>query len=145
MMRKLTKTILISFLALAAGCISIERTGEYYVAMKTMTFGKMQEYKDDDAYKPLLLSIGKPGYDGGTMYLPPSVGVNIVYAGAYMEHKFLPVTLILWPVGIGVWWVEAFVLAPAWDTLCLPYDMYLRDDYLENERQKTDTSERPAL
>jgi len=63
-MRKLTKTIFVSSLALAVGCISIERTGEYYVAMKTMTFGKMQEYKDDDAYKPPPISIGMPkGYN----------------------------------------------------------------------------------
>lgn len=142
-MKPFARMVLVSSLALVAvGCISIERTGEYYVAMKTMTFGKLHEYKDDDAYKPPPLSIGMPGNDGGTKYLPPSVGVNIVCAGAYMEDKFLPATFILWPVGIGVWWVESFVLAPVWDTLCLPYDMYLRGDYLERERQKTDTTER---
>ena len=47
----------------AAGCCSIERTGEYYIATKTMTFQKLDEYhreKGDSTYMPLPFSIGIP-------------------------------------------------------------------------------------
>ncbi len=79
-MKKLTKAILISSLALAAaGCTSIERTGEYYVATKTMTFQKLDEYhreKGDSKYMPLPFSIGIPDENKeGITYLPPSAGV----------------------------------------------------------------------
>ena len=143
-MKPLARMILVSSLALAAaGCIFIERTGEYYVATKTMTFGKVKEYSFSENYDPPPFSLGVPGdRDKSMKYLPPSIGVDLVVVGAYMEDSFLPGTLILWPVGIAIWSVESFVLAPIWDTLCLPYDMYLRNDYLEKERQKTDTTER---
>ena len=129
-----------------AGCCSIERTGEYYVATKAMTFQKLDEYHremDDSKYMPLPFSIGIPDESRkGITYLPPSAGVMLFFAG-FLSGDAWPITaLVFAPAGAAVWAGESLVLAPVWDTLCLPRDMYLRDDYLEKERQKSDTTER---
>ena len=36
-MKPFARMILVSFLVLAAGCCTVDRTGEYYVATKTLT------------------------------------------------------------------------------------------------------------
>ena len=145
-MKKQTKAIIIASLALAAGCCSIERTGEYYVATKTMTFQKLDEYHreiGDATYTPLPFSIGIPDKDReGETYLPPSAGVMLFFTGFLAGDEWPMTALFFAPAGALVWAGESLVLASVWDTLCLPYDMYLRDDYLERERQKTDTTER---
>ena len=142
----LRRGILVSSLAFAAGCMSIERTGEYYVATKTMTFQKLDEYHremDDSKYMPLPFSIGIPDESRkGIIYLPPSAGVMLFFAG-FLSGDAWPITaLVFAPAGAAVWAGESLVIAPVWDTLCLPRDVYLRDDYLEKERQKTDIIER---
>jgi len=135
----LRRGILVSSLALAAGCMSIERTGEYYVATKTMTFQKLDEYHheiDDSKYMPLPFSIGIPDESRkGITYLPPSAGVMMFFAGFLAEDA--PVTaLVFAPAGAVVWTGEALVLAPVWDTLCLPVDFYRRDEYLKKTSEK---------
>ena len=82
----LRRLIFVSSLALAAvGCCSIERTGEYYVATKTMTFQKLDEYHreiGDPTYMPLPFSIGIPDKNReGETYLPPSAGVMLFFTG----------------------------------------------------------------
>ena len=82
----LRRLIFVSSLALAAaGCCSIERTGEYYVATKTMTFQKLDEYHreiGDSTYMPLPFSIGIPDKNReGETYLPPSAGVMLFFTG----------------------------------------------------------------
>ena len=63
-MKPFARMILALSLALAAaGCCSIERTGEYYVATKTMTFQKLDEYHreiGDSTYMPLPFSSAFP-------------------------------------------------------------------------------------
>ena len=125
-----------------AGCCSIERTGEYYVATKTMTFQKLDEYhreKGDSTYMPLPFSIGIPDKDReGVTYLPPSVGVMLFSAG-FLTGDRLPVTALFFaPAGAAVWAGEALVLAPVWDTLCLPVDLYRRDKYLKKATDKVE-------
>ena len=143
-MKPFARIILVSSLALAVGCVSIERTGEYYVATKTMSFQKLQDYHrevDDSKYMPLPFSIGIPDEDReGITYLPPSAGVMLFFAGFMAEDAWPITALVFAPAGAVVWAGESFALAPVWDTLCLPYDMYLRDEYLEKERLKTDTN-----
>ena len=36
---------------------------------------------------------------------------------------------------------EALVLAPVWDTLCLPVDFYRRDEYLKKTSEKVESEE----
>ena len=66
----------------------------------------------------------------------------LFFTGFLTGDEWPMTALFFAPAGALVWAGESLVLAPVWDTLCLPYDMYLRDDYLEKERQKTDTTER---
>ena len=145
MVKKLTKTILVSSLALAAGCMSIERTGEYYVATKTMTFQKLDEYHceiGDSTYMPLPFSIAIPDKDMKRQTcLPPSVGVMVFFAGFLSGDRFPLAALFFAPAGAVVWAGEALVLAPVWDTLCLPVDFYRRDEYLKKTSEKVETEE----
>ena len=85
-MKRIARIILVSLLALAAAwCCSIERTGEYYVATKTMTFQKLDEYHreiGDSTYMPLPSSIGSPDKNReGETYLLPSAGVMLFFTG----------------------------------------------------------------
>ena len=135
------------------GCCSIERTGEYYVATKTMTFQKLDEYHrkiGDSTYMPLPFSIGIPDKDmEGATYLPPSAGVMLFFAGFLPEDpwptplsRLPPMTaLFCAPAGAVVWAGEALVLAPVWDTFCLPVDFYRRDEYLKETSDKVETEE----
>lgn len=124
-------------------CCSIERTGEYYVATKTMTFQKLDEYhreKGDSTYMPLPFSIGIPDREGST-YLPPSAGVMLFFAGFLPEDAWPITALVFAPAGAVVWTGEALVLAPVWDTLCLPVDFCRRDEYLKKTSEKVETEE----
>ena len=126
-----------------AGCCSIERTGEYYVATKTMTFQKLDEYhreKGDTTYMPLPFSIGIPDEDReGVTYLPPSAGVMLFFTG-FLAGDAWPITaLVFAPAGAAVWAGESLVLAPVWDTLCLPVDFYRRDEYLKKTLDNLET------
>ena len=129
------------------GCCSIERTGEYYVATKTMTFQKLDEYHceiGDSTYMPLPFSIAIPDKDmKGQTCLPPSAGVMLFFAGFLTaDADDWPLTpLVFAPAGAVVWAGEALVLAPVWDTLCLPVDFYRRDEYLKKTSEKVETEE----
>ena len=144
-MKPFARMILVSSLALAAGCISIERTGEYYVATKTMTFQKLDEYhceKGDSRHMPLPFSIGIPDRDrGGETYLPPSAGVILFFAGFLPEDAWPITSLVFAPAGAIVWTGEALALAPIWDTICLPVDFYRRDEYLKKTSDNIETKE----
>ena len=134
----LRRGILVSSLALAAaGCCSIERTGEYYVATKTMTFQKLDEYHreiGDSTYMPLPFSIGIPDKNReGETYLPPSAGVMLFFTGFLTGDEWPMTALFFAPAGALVWAGESLVLAPVWDTLCLPVDFYRRDEYLKKD------------
>lgn len=139
--------ILVSSLAIATGCMSIERTGEYYVATKTMTFQKLDEYRceiGDSTCMPLPFSIAIPDKDmEGQTYLPPSAGVMLFFAGFLTaDADDWPLTpLVFAPAGAVVWAGEALVLAPVWDTLCLPVDFYRRYEYLKKTSEKVETEE----
>ena len=142
-MKPFARIILASSLALAAGCCSIERTGEYYVATKTMTFQKLDEYhreKGDTIYMPLPFSIGIPDEDReGVTYLPPSAGVMLFFTG-FLSGDAWPVTALFFaPAGAIVWAGESLVIAPVWDTLCLPVDFYRRDEYLKKTLDNVET------
>ena len=126
-----------------AGCCSIERTGEYYVATKTMTFQKLDEYHreiDDTKYMPLPFSIGIPDESRkGITYLPPSAGVMLFFTG-FLSGDAWPITaLVFAPAGAIVWAGESLVIAPVWDTLCLPVDFYRRDEYLKKTLDNVET------
>ena len=123
------------------GCCSIERTGEYYVATKTMTFQKLDEYHceiGDSTY----FSIAIPDKDMKRQTcLPPSVGVMVFFAGFLSGDRFPLAALFFAPAGAVVWAGEALVLAPVWDTLCLPVHFYRRDEYLKKTSEKVETEE----
>ena len=129
----------------SVGCCSIERTGEYYVATKTMTFQKLDEYHreiGDSTYMPLPFSIAIPDKDMKRQTcLPPSVGVMVFFAGFLSGDRFPLAALFFAPAGAVVWAGEALVLAPVWDTLCLPVDFYRRDEYLKKTSEKVETEE----
>ena len=138
-MKSFARIILVSSFAFAAGCCSIERAGEYYVATKTMTFQKLDEYHceiGDSTYMPLPFSIAIPDKDMKRQTcLPPSAGVMLFFAGFLTaDADDWPLTpLVFAPAGAVVWAGEALVLAPVWDTLCLPVDFYRRDEYLKKD------------
>ena len=92
----------------SVGCCSIERTGEYYVATKTMTFQKLDEYHreiGDSTYMPLPFSIAIPDKDMKRQTcLPPSVGVMVFFAGFLTaDADDWPLTpLVVAPAGVVV-------------------------------------------
>lgn len=59
-----------------------------------------------------------------------TVGASIFYGGTIFCPPSIP---IAWPLGLATTATEKFVLYPIWDTLCIPYDLYLRSQSPTNE------------
>ena len=115
----LRRGILVSSLALAAGCCTVDRTGEYYVATKTLT--------------------GQARCPDG---LIPSVGALLAMIGAEYPFPFI----VLAPPGAVIYGAEVAVFAPLWDTLCLPEDYFCyREEYVRNEQRLRDFREAEEL
>ena len=69
----------------------------------------------------------------GETYLPPSAGVMLFFTGFLTGDEWPMTALFFAPAGALVWAGESLVLAPVWDTLCLPVDFYRRDEYLKKD------------
>lgn len=98
------RAVAVAAMLCLVGCCTVERTGEYYVATKSLTRARY----------------------------PPSVGAYGIMLGANYPLPCFP----LIPVGFACYGAEIVVFAPLWDTLCLPVDMYRRENFLEEEREK---------
>ena len=115
----LRRGILVSSLALAAGCCTVDRTGEYYVATKTLT--------------------GQARCPDG---LIPSVGALLAMIGAEYPFPFI----VLAPPGAVIYGAEVAVFAPLWDTLCLPEDYFCyREEYVRKEQRRREFREAEEL
>ncbi len=65
-----------------------------------------------------------------------TIAVAVALAGCVSGPKVdnAPMTALFFaPAGALVWAGESLVLAPVWDTLCLPVDFYRRDEYLKKD------------
>ena len=65
-----------------------------------------------------------------------TIAVAVALAGCVSGPKVdnAPMTALFFaPLGALVWAGESLVLAPVWDTLCLPVDFYRRDEYLKKD------------
>lgn len=102
-----------------AGCCTVDRTGEYYVATKTLT--------------------GQARCPDG---LIPSVGALLAMIGAEYPFPFI----VLAPPGAVIYGAEVAVFAPLWDTLCLPEDYFCyREEYVRKELRRREFREAEEL
>ena len=65
-----------------------------------------------------------------------TIAVAVALAGCVSGPKVdnAPMTALFFvPAGALVWAGESLVLAPVWDTLCLPVDFCRRDEYLKKD------------